>query len=311
MFSGAGATQAENTTLFDEFLQHDAAAVGGAAWSFDDVLNDPMRLDALPFPALDDGCAPQARDAGWRCLEAKHAASCTACTQPPALSQESRVMLSIAGGHGDGSGGSGRGLNALRAALLLSPEWNSSAAREAAAVALEAALAGGPLADLPAVLRSKGARALKKGHLIALCRHWPERQPDKTPLEIGGHYRQVPSTCSKRREARKLSARPPSWPCCALGARRGAKRPASGRTDAELPMDPLDIVTARARSTAVPVASVLRRFPSALGAVPQRQHDAAPPLAPAPRITHHTQLQRLPWARAHAPAARRAAFCAF
>ena len=139
-----------------------------------------------------------------------------------------------------------------------------------------------------------------------------ERQPDKTPLEIGGHYRQVPSTCSKRREARKLSARPPSRPCCALGARRGAKRPASGQTDAELPMDPLDIVTARARSTAVPVASVLRRFPSALGAVPQRQHDAAPPLAPAPRITHdHTQLQRLPWARAHAPAARRAAFCAF
>ena len=155
-------------------------------------------LSALPpFPAVDDGHAlhPAATPAAahaWRCLDGKHAAGCTACTQPPTASQESHVVLSTA--RGEGTGGSGRGLNELRAALLLTPEWNSTAAREAAAVSLEGALAGGPFADLPAVLRAKGARALKKGHLITLCRHWRYRSdvwcaPLLAPckVQISGH----------------------------------------------------------------------------------------------------------------------------
>lgn len=65
-----------------------------------------------------------------------------------------------------------RGLKGLRAALLETREWNSSAARNALAADAEAA--GDPIGLAP-LLRGKRARHLAKVHLLAMCRAWGYR----------------------------------------------------------------------------------------------------------------------------------------
>ena len=65
----------------------------------------------------------------------------------------------------DGAAG---GLHAARALLLLTPEWNCAATREATA----AALAREGDAAAAAVLRAKASSRLSKAQLLALCAHW-------------------------------------------------------------------------------------------------------------------------------------------
>jgi hypothetical protein len=65
----------------------------------------------------------------------------------------------------DGAAG---GLHAARALLLLTPEWNCAATREATA----AALARCGDAAAAAVLRAKASSRLSKAQLLALCAHW-------------------------------------------------------------------------------------------------------------------------------------------
>jgi hypothetical protein len=84
------------------------------------------------------------------------------CTPPPARADEASFSL-----HREG------GVKALRSLLLLSPEWNSSASREAAARVCESM--PGALAAAAHVLRSRAAREMSKGMLLELCRLWRYR----------------------------------------------------------------------------------------------------------------------------------------
>jgi hypothetical protein len=190
--------------LLDELLQldDDAGGAGGGAWPLEELLLSAghaggggggvdeaeeaytRRGDALPSALLlgcGAGCGGDA-GGGWRCLNAEHAAGCEECTPPPSVAREATVVLSgggaaaaAGGADADGGPGGARGLKALRTALLLTPEWNSAAARDAAAAALDARGRGGAdeaAPGLAAALRAKASRALTKGHLIALCRLW-------------------------------------------------------------------------------------------------------------------------------------------
>jgi hypothetical protein len=85
------------------------------------------------------------------------------CTLAPSAAEESDYSLYCAAGDG---------LKHLRAALLLTREWNTARERDAAAAALEAE---GDASGCACALRAKLASKLSKSNLLLLCRHWGYR----------------------------------------------------------------------------------------------------------------------------------------
>jgi hypothetical protein len=108
-----------------------------------------------------------------RCLDESHGAGCARCAAPPSAEAEHDYQLLLMTSTGEGSdGASGGGSTAskrLRQLLLASPEWNSASARAAAAAREEAR---GDVCGVAPLLRAKCSKALRKAHLLALCRCW-------------------------------------------------------------------------------------------------------------------------------------------
>jgi hypothetical protein len=128
----------EEAFTLEALLEEDAAQPG-AAWS------SPRLHDTVAVPT----------EQTLRCLDESHHTGCTLCTPPPATEESVEFVSGT--------------FKVLRGQLLASPEWDSSAAREAAAAAEEAR---GDELGLADVLRRKRGRELHKAQLLALCRTW-------------------------------------------------------------------------------------------------------------------------------------------
>ena len=180
-----------------DFASGGAPAGGWTDW------HQPSALDALDIgfpvePLADLGELLTTEEAArgppsqLRCLEG-HPAECTTCCAPPAPDQFGSYVLL-------GQSGTKR----LRRAVLLTPEWNTTADREAAATLVDAA---GDPHGVARVLRGKLSRELSKPQLLLLCSTWRYRSDLWAPKG---------DTCRKRAPLlRRWRPRRPRWRCVA------------------------------------------------------------------------------------------------
>jgi len=155
--SPGGACSAELAELLGLGPLLPSDAQEGLAWP------DGAALDAAwAAAARGAGAGGDSGPAGFRCLDATHAAGCLVCTPPPPASRERDFELRGAGGR------TKNGERRLRAQLSRTREWGSLREREA----LAAALTAPEDARLAAALRDRRSAALRKGELLRLCRAW-------------------------------------------------------------------------------------------------------------------------------------------
>jgi hypothetical protein len=161
-----------------------ASAGAGALALPEAVADDDMlrELESALLPSGGGGAQPQGTSAAaLRCLDGGHAPGCGRCRAAPSEAEEGgyqvRSLDEDASGGDGGAGGAGGGdrsaggnaVNRLRALVLLTTEWNSASQRKDAAAAEEAR--GDPSRVAP-TLRAKQSKALRKAHLLLLCRRW-------------------------------------------------------------------------------------------------------------------------------------------
>ena len=111
-------------------------------------------------PLLADGPHAPHLPPGWRCIHPAHVAPCR-CTAAPSEAEDSSYELV-------GEIPAQNGTKALRALVVATPEWRD--ARTRLRLAAEWTQAGGVRAALAPALRSCAASALRRAHLLALCR---------------------------------------------------------------------------------------------------------------------------------------------
>ena len=128
----------------------------------------PWDADAPPWTPLGAlaADAPPAASApllhGWRCINPAHGAPCVrGCAPAPAEADDACFALV-----GDTAGQNG--VKALRALVVATPEWRDARTR----LRLAADWERGALAALAPPLQACAASALRRPHLLALCRAW-------------------------------------------------------------------------------------------------------------------------------------------
>lgn len=98
---------------------------------------------------------------GWRCINPAHSAPCARCQAAPSEADESSYALV-------GETPSQNGARALRALVVATPEWRCPQTRRR--LAADWVLAGGARAQLAPPLQHCSPSALRRAHLLAMCR---------------------------------------------------------------------------------------------------------------------------------------------
>ena len=98
---------------------------------------------------------------GFRCINPAHSAPCARCQAAPSEAEEASFALV---GETPGQ----NGVKALRALVVATPEWRSPQTR--LRLAADWVLAGGARAQLAPPLQHCSPSALRRAHLLAMCR---------------------------------------------------------------------------------------------------------------------------------------------